>query len=121
VINKFKNFVNSTFSFTVENVNIYALKYLPGCMFGRHYDRHYDKEKNKDFVYNINVVLNEDFSGGEFWLDDKIVKNNKLGMAYYYNSVQWHEVKPITKGVRYSMLCFVRERDFISKIKKSIL
>jgi predicted 2-oxoglutarate/Fe(II)-dependent dioxygenase YbiX len=121
VKNKFKNFIESEFSFKVHEVNIYALKYYQNFKFGRHIDRAYHKESNKDFVYNINVVLNDDFEGGEFWLDDKLLEGNTRGMVYYYDSTQWHEVKPIVSGTRYSMLCYVRERDFVNKQTKSLL
>jgi hypothetical protein len=69
----------------------------------------------------VNVVLNDDFEGGEFWLDDNLLENNKPGMVYYYDSLQWNEVKEINNGVRYSILCYVRERYFIIKEKKSLI
>jgi hypothetical protein len=118
---KFKNFINNEFSFNVHNANLYILKYLPGFKFGRHFDRHLAKEINHDFVYNVNVILNDDFEGGEFWLDDKLLEQNSPGMVYYYDSLQWHEVKEIKSGIRYSILCYVRERDFIIKEKKSLI
>jgi len=65
--------------------------------------------------------LNDDYEGGEFWLDDELFQGNLPGHVYYYNSTQWHEVKPVTKGIRYSLLCFVRERDLIIKEKKSLI
>jgi hypothetical protein len=58
VKNKFKNFIESEFSFKVHEVNIYALKYYQNFKFGRHIDRAYHKESNKDFVYNINIYCN---------------------------------------------------------------
>lgn len=121
VINSFKKYIKSEFLFDVNIVNVYALKYLPNCKFGRHFDRQFNYEFNKDFVYNINVTLNDNFEGGEFWLDDKLFEGNEPGIVYYYNSTQWHEVKPIKNGVRYSMLCYIRERDFIKKQTKSLL
>jgi hypothetical protein len=118
---KFEIFINNEFSFNVHNANLYILKYLPGFKFSRHFDRHLTKELNRDFIYNVNVILNDDFEGGEFWLDDNLLENNKPGMVYYYDSLQWHEVKEIKNGVRYSILCYVRERDFITKEKKSLI
>jgi predicted 2-oxoglutarate/Fe(II)-dependent dioxygenase YbiX len=121
VINKFKNYVKERFNFKLDTINIHVIKYLEGYKFDRHIDRVEHREKNKDFVFNINVVLNDEFEGGEFWLDDKLLVGNTPGMVYYYNSDQWHEVKPVTKGVRYSMLCYVRERDFVNKKSKSLI
>lgn len=121
VINKFKNYINSNFPFRVDNVNIFVLKYLQGGFFHRHIDRVEHREKHKDFVYNINVILNDEFSGGEFWVNDEPFIGNTPGMVYYYNSTQWHEVKPILSGTRYSMLCYIRERDIISKNTKTFI
>ena len=121
VINKFKNYINSNFPFRVDNVNIFVLKYLQGGFFHRHIDRVEHSEMHKDFVCNINVILNDEFSGGEFWVNDEPFIGNTPGMVYYYNSTQWHEVKPILSGTRYSMLCYIRERDIISKNTKTFI
>jgi len=118
---KFKNLINSNFGFKVTDVNMYILKYLPGQFFGRHYDRNPSSESHKDYIYNINVLLNDEFTGGEFYLNDTKFEGNTPGIAYTYNSDEFHEVKPVTSGIRYSMLCYVRERDFINKTTKSLL
>lgn len=121
IINRFKNYISSNFDFKLDNINIHIIKYLEGYKFNRHIDRVKGLEKNKDFVFNINVVLNDEFEGGEFWLDDKLLIGNTAGMVYYYNSDQWHEVKEVISGVRYSMLCYIRERDFVNKKNKSLI
>ena len=121
VIDKFKNYIKSQFNFKLDTINIHIIKYLEGYKFDRHIDRVEHREKNKDFVFNINVVLNDEFEGGEFWLDDKLLIGNTPGMVYHYNSDQWHEVKKIISGIRYSMLCYVRERDFMNKKNKSLI
>jgi hypothetical protein len=121
IIDKFKSYIKSEFNFKLDTINVTVIKYLEGYRFNRHIDRIQHREKNHDFVFNINVVLNDEFVGGEFWLDDKLMEGNTAGMVYYYNSDQWHEVKSIKKGIRYSMLCYVRERDFINKTNKSLI
>lgn len=121
VTNAFKNIINSSFSFKVDTVNIFLLKYLTGGSFGRHTDRKSSSEHHKDYIYNINVLLNDEFEGGEFYLNDTKLEGNTPGIAYTYNSFEFHEVKPVTSGIRYSMLCYVRERDFITKEKKSLI
>lgn len=121
VKHRFRNLINSNFHFKVNEVNIHVIKYNEGQFFGRHTDRNKNSEKLKDFFYNINVVLNDEFEGGEFWLDDKLFLGNTPGVAYYYNSDTWHEVTPIVKGTRYSMLCYVRERDFLKKEINSLI
>lgn len=97
--------------------SIAVMKYKEGSKFPRHTDRNRTSEFNMDFRYNINVVLNDDFEGGEFWLDDKPVVGNTPGVVYHYNSDQWHEVKEVTRGTRYTTLFYVRDRDLIEEKK----
>jgi len=94
----------------VLNINMGVIKYKVNDYMGRHYDRNSGTDFNKDFLYNINVRLNDEFSGGEFYLKDKIFES-KVGDVYHYKSTEWHEVKPITNGVRYIALFYIRERD----------
>ena len=100
-----------------EGNYFYAHEFFTGGKFTKHVDR----ERQNDWAIIIGAKLNDDFEGGEFWLDDKLLEGNTRGMAYYYDSTQWHEVKPIKSGTRYSMLCYVRARDFVNKQTKSLL
>jgi predicted 2-oxoglutarate/Fe(II)-dependent dioxygenase YbiX len=118
---KFENFIQNEFFLSVNCINVSILKYLPTFKFERHKDRDHEKEFNHDFVFNINVILNDNYVGGEFLLNDSLVEGNTSGMVYYYNSIQYHEVKPIISGVRYSMICYIRERDFKNKKIKSLI
>lgn len=93
------------------SASVAIIKYGVGSKFPRHTDRSPNNEFNMDFLYNVNVVLNDDFEGGEFWLDDKPVAGNTPGVVYHYKSTQWHEVKEVTKGVRYTTLFYIRDRD----------
>lgn len=121
ISDKFKTFIKEEFPFSIFNISISALKYNVGDRFGRHFDRHPNFELNKDFLFNVNVVLNNDFKGGEFWLDDKPFLETSPGMGYSYSSTRWHEVKTITEGTRYSMLCYIRERDVVLKNNKTLV
>ena len=103
----------------IKTAGIYVMKYNTGDWFPRHKDRNEKTEFNMDFLYNINVVLNDEFEGGEFYIEDKLITYNTPGMVYHYKSDVYHEVKPVTKGTRYSALFFVRDRD-IKNIYKVI-
>ena len=93
----------------VITVNLGVLKYLTGDHLGRHND--YGGNKfTEDFVYNINVRLNDDYKGGEFYLDDSLY-NKPVGELYHYKSSQYHEVKKVTEGIRYSAIFYIRYRD----------
>ena len=121
ISDKFKSYIEKEFSFSISSISISALKYNVGDNFCRHYDRNPNFEDNKDFLYNVNVVINDNFEGGEFWLDDKPFLESSPGMGYSYSSSQWHEVKTITKGIRYSMLCYIRERDLVLKNSNTLI
>jgi hypothetical protein len=101
---------------SILNVNLGVLKYVEGGGFPRHTDRNEEIELNKDFLYNINLKLNDEYEGGDFFLNDKLFSAD-VGDVYHYKSTEFHEVKPITKGIRYMGLFYLRERDIgISKI-----
>lgn len=101
---------------TLSNISFSVLKYEPADFFSKHIDRDSSKEFNKDFLYNLNIKLNSDFEGGEFLLEDNIF-NAGVGDLYHYKSTQYHEVLPITKGIRYTGLVYIRERDVVTTIR----
>jgi hypothetical protein len=101
---------------SILKVNLGVIRYLKGNSYPRHIDRNEEIEFNKDFVYNINLKLNDNYEGGDFFLNDELF-HAEVGDLYHYKSTQYHEVKPITKGIRYIGLFYIRERDLgISKI-----
>lgn len=101
---------------SILNVNMAVIKYLEGDCFPRHIDRDKNYELNRDFLYNINLKLNDEYEGGEFFLKDNLFYA-EVGDVYHYKSTEFHEVKPITKGIRYTGLFYIRERDIgISKL-----
>ena len=94
----------------VENISLGILKYLPKDFFTRHKDKNDDLEFNFDFIYNVNMRLNDDYEGGDFYLNDKLF-NQEVGVVYNYTSDTYHEVTKVTSGIRYSALFYIRERD----------
>jgi hypothetical protein len=110
------NYGREKLGLSILSVNLAVLKYEVGDHFPRHIDRTQEKEFNKDFLYNINVKLNDDYEGGEFFLNDKLFVAD-VGDVYHYKSTEFHEVKLVTKGLRYSGLFYIRERDLgVSKL-----
>jgi hypothetical protein len=102
------------------NDNIIILKYTKGDLFARHIDLG-NLDFTSDFIYNVNMVLNDDFKGGEFYLDDKKFEGNDIGVVYHYPSTVFHEVKEVKDGFRYSMLYYIRKREIKNKNEKSLL
>jgi hypothetical protein len=116
VSNKIIKYGKEKLGLSILTLNLAVLKYLEGDHFPKHIDRNKNKEFNKDFLYNINVKLNDDYEGGEFFLNNKLFAA-EVGDVYHYKSTEFHEVKTITRGIRYSGLFYIRERDIeVSKI-----
>ena len=108
------NYCKEELGITLVNVKVAILKYQEGGFFHKHQDVDPSSEFNKDFVYNINAILNDNYQGGEFMVDDKIFKRG-VGEIYHYRSDRFHEVKSVTSGVRYVALFYIRKREIISQ------
>ena len=81
---------------------------------GDHYDWHVDDD---GVAYDINagpfaglnrrlsfsILLNEDFEGGEFVMND-VLPLNKTGQILIFPSTIKHKVNPVTQGTRYSLV-----------------
>ena len=115
---QFKDYCKNNLKLDVLDVNLNVLKYEVGDVFARHIDQDPNIEKNSDWLYNINFRLNDDYEGGEFYLNDELF-HKPVGEVYHYKSTEYHEVKPITKGIRYSALFYVTFRN--TKNEKSII
>jgi len=59
----------------------------------------------------INILLEDDFEGGEFYLNHKKYDGlrEKGDYALYNGTKEYHEVKPITKGRRKSLIVWYDE------------
>jgi tetratricopeptide (TPR) repeat protein len=76
-------------------------------------------EGQNDVAYNFYRIV-KDFYENKYLtlvnLNDKLFVA-EVGDVYHYKSTEYHEVKPITGGIRYTGLFYIRERDLgISKI-----
>ena len=62
---------------------------------------------------SMTIVLNEDYEGGEFeFADDKTLIKEKKGTVLVFPSYQRHRVRPITSGVRYSLVVWFLGEPF---------
>jgi hypothetical protein len=114
---RFIKYIKDTENVDVINSKfVKCLKYEVGDLFEPHMDYHPNLDFYKTFMYNINILLNDDFGGGDFLVDGNIYPKQR-GWAYHYKSNEIHEVKPIESGVRYSILYGV----FSDGIKRSKL
>jgi len=89
-----------------QTSNIRILKYKKGDYIKDHID--YDGTIRAACTLN----LNEDYEGGEFrFFDGKIKHSFKTGDAMLFPAepIWIHGTEPITKGVRYSVNCFIHQ------------
>jgi hypothetical protein len=95
---------------------IHFHKFTKGDWFGKHNDIR-DKR-----LYSIGVLLNDDFSGGDFKLYNptEIVLNKVMGNTYIFDVRIDHEITPILKGERYSLLWFLENEHIKIETNKLI-
>lgn len=110
ITDKLKSYVKTELNLNLLRVKLLVIKYYKGEFIAKHVDRNNGSDFNKDFVYNINIRLNNNYTGGEFYLNDKIFEAG-VGDIYHYKSDVPHEVKPVKDGVRYICLFYIKESD----------
>jgi predicted 2-oxoglutarate/Fe(II)-dependent dioxygenase YbiX len=79
------------------------LKYSEGCF----YTQHTDSFKSIPRAVSCSFILNDDFEGGEFAFFNREIKYKlEKGDALMFpsNFMYPHEVMPVTKGTRYSIV-----------------
>lgn len=110
-----KRYCKQYLNLDVENINLGILKYIPNDFFAKHIDKVSNLKFNSDFIYNVNMRLNDNYVGGDFYLDNKLF-NQDVGTIYSYKSDTYHEVTSVESGIRYSALFYIRERDLKRKL-----
>ena len=66
---------------------------------GRWLRRHVDGAHNKTSI----ILLSDGFNGGETHINDKAVNLEKGDGVIFNGHSQYHEIKPVTEGVRYAL------------------
>lgn len=103
-----------------KSINFYAfLKYTQGCYFKQHTDSKKFGNSNRKVTVIVELSDREDYQGGEFILDSKLVEKNK-GDAILFNYHDLHELKEVISGDRISFVGWVLDTE-LSSHKKSIL
>jgi hypothetical protein len=120
------NFVKDIINSDLKKINknykvsnwITFLIYKEGDFFGRHKDDDFNLIDKENPIYSGGYLLNDTFEGGEFIVGDKKL-NVQVGELFIFERHLYHEVKEITKGIRYS-LHFAVELSDIKKNKNLI-
>ena len=80
---------------------------------------HNDARDNR--LFSLGVLLNDDFEGGEFNLyhqGEEIILEKKVGNTYIFDVAISHEVNPVLKGIRYSLIWFIQNNHVKVKSNK---
>ena len=59
------------------------------------------------------VFLNDDYEGGEFQFFDGTIIEPEVGKLVIHPSFGGHQVNPVTKGSRYSCVCWAVGDTFV--------
>jgi predicted 2-oxoglutarate/Fe(II)-dependent dioxygenase YbiX len=74
---------------------------------GQFYTQHVDSFKARPRAVSCSLALNDDYEGGEFGFFDRelIIKAPKGGAVLFPSNFMYpHEIMPVTKGTRYSII-----------------
>ena len=74
---------------------------------GQFYTQHTDSFKARPRAVSCSFALNDDYEGGEFGFFDRelIIKAPKGGAVLFPSNFMYpHEIMPVTKGTRYSII-----------------
>lgn len=115
---KLKNFMESETEVKIRTIKktIHFHKFTKGDWF----EKHNDVKDNR--LYAVGVLLNDDFSGGDFKLynPNEIILNKVVGNTYLFDVRIDHEITPILDGERYSLLWFLQNEHIKIKTNKLI-
>lgn len=98
-------FICEKFEEPLENLYmIHRLKYSTDGYAKRHRDRFTTYK-------TISVILSDDFEGGDMYINDIKIELNKKGDFVVFNGGKdFHEVTPITKGIRDVLIIWFSKR-----------
>jgi len=74
---------------------------------GQFYTQHVDSFKARPRAVSCSFALNDDYEGGEFGFFDRelVIKAPKGGAVLFPSNFMYpHEIMPVTKGTRYSII-----------------
>lgn len=107
------------------------IKYTPGCLHDRHLetDKYQHFLSNEQFVDSIVVTLNNDYVGGEFYVYDSWIRNDRgsfsdtktnTGDIIKFKPFQHSKTNIVTQGVKYEIFIKVKRKEIQEDIKSLI-
>ena len=118
LFDKLKKFVETETKIKFRSIKkqIHFHKYVKGDWFGKHNDIRENR------LYAVGVLLNDDFSGGNFKLynPNEIILDKVIGNTYLFDVKIDHEITSILEGERYSLLWFLENEHIKIETNKLI-
>ena len=118
LFDKLKDFVERETNIETRTIKktIHFHKFTKGDWFGKHNDVRDNR------LYAVGVLLNDDFSGGDFKLynPNEIILDKVIGNTYLFDVRINHEIIPILEGERYSLLWFLENEHIKIETNKLI-
>lgn len=118
LFDKLKKFVETETNIQFKKIKkqIHFHTFIKGDWFAKHDDIRDGR------VYAIGVLLNDNFSGGDFKLynENETILNKVVGNTYIFDVRIEHEITPILEGERYSLLWFLQNEHIKIETNKLI-
>ena len=116
LFDKLKDFVERETNIEIRTIHtiIHFHKFIKGDWFGKHNDIRDNR------VYAVGVLLDTEFEGGDFKLynPNEIILDKVIGNTYLFDARIEHEITPILKGERYSLLWFLQNKHIKFNVNK---
>ena len=110
---------NDYFNYDLDHFDsgIQVTRYAKGQEYQWHIDQGPTTGYNLPRKLSMSLLLNDDFSGGEFELYNPVAQQNeavstKAGSAIIFPSWVVHRVNPVTSGTRYSLVAWMNGPQF---------
>jgi hypothetical protein len=118
LFDKLKEFVEENTDIKIKKIKetIHFHKFTKDDWFGKHNDIRDNR------LYAVGVLLNDTFKGGDFKLynPNEIILDKVIGNTYLFDVRIDHEITPILKGERYSLLWFLENEHIKIETNKLI-
>jgi hypothetical protein len=118
---KIENKILSLFS-NGEHMHLNSMRKIRRLTSGEFIHGHKDlgpEGQNSEIRFGVILYLNDDFEGGEVYYKDLNLKiKPKKNSLIVHRSTFFHEVLPVTSGIRYSMTTFIwgdETTNFVAK------
>jgi len=82
--------------------------FLQSVKEGNEFEKHVDKSE----YFNVGVCLNDDYGGGELYVDNSnYIIPKKQGEIYFFEGHKPHGINKVTSGQRYALVGFFEKGD----------